>query len=162
MILGLAPGLKGANRTGIPFTGDASGDLLNQVLDDLNLQDQVRITNAVKCLPIKNLPSGREVRMCSKHLKPELAIHRENSASVIVALGGQAHRALISALGYRQVDYPFGHGAVHELAEFTLIDSYHCSRYNTQTGRLTAEMFRSVFETALEYSPKTLSRQAAS
>lgn len=115
---------------------------MHQVLAETGLTDKVRVTNAVKCLPIKNLPNGSEVRNCTRFLAPEL----EASPKAVLALGGVAHRAIISALGYRQAAYPFGHGAVHRLPNLTLIDSYHCSRYNTQTGRLTHSMFHEVVE----------------
>ena len=150
LVVGLAPGLKGANRTGIPFTGDASGELLHRVLDDLDLRATVRITNAVKCLPVKNLPSAREVRLCARHLRPELEQLALQANPVAIALGGVAHKAILACLAHRQADYPFAHAAVHNLPGFTLIDSYHCSRYNTQTRRLTPDMFRDVFASALK------------
>jgi uracil-DNA glycosylase family 4 len=152
MIVGLAPGMHGANRTGVPFTGDSSGDLLFDVLDELDLADKVRITNAVKCLPIKNLPSSKEVKNCSRFLVKELDQHVTKRAPVLLALGGVAHRAVISMLGLRQADYSFGHGAVHRLDNLIMIDSYHCSRYNTQTGRLTRSMFRSVIKKAAGFA----------
>lgn len=141
VIVGLAPGLHGANRTGVPFTGDASGDLLFKVLKRHHLEDKVRITNVVKCLPVKNLPSAREVVNCSKFLSHEV-VHAAHQ--VFLVLGGVAHRAVIRALGLKQKDFPFGHGLVHNCADVILIDSYHCSRYNTQTGRLTEAMFTDV------------------
>lgn len=144
LIVGLAPGLHGANRTGIAFTGDASGDLLFRVLGRVGINDQVEITNAVKCLPPANLPNAREVNNCQRFLKPELEGRR-----CILALGGIAHKAVVRALSENQRDFPFGHGATHELTSgTTLVDSYHCSRYNTQTGRLTESMFHSVVELA--------------
>ncbi|XOV88550.1 MAG: uracil-DNA glycosylase family protein [Pseudomonadota bacterium] len=143
LIVGLAPGKHGANRTGLPFTGDASGDLLFAVLEELGLQQQVRITNAVKCLPIANLPSTSEIVNCQRHLKPELT-----PGLILLCLGGVAHRATIRALGARQSENPFEHGRIHSLATVTLVDSYHCSRYNTQTRRLTQNMFRDVVELA--------------
>ena len=143
LVVGLAPGLHGANKTGIPFTGDASGDLLNDVLRATGLIDRVRITNAVKCLPIKNLPSGREVSNCRPYLEQELP-----TVLVAIALGGVAHRAVIRALDLRQVDHAFAHGAVHTLGDLTLYDTYHCSRYNTQTGRLTRQMLLDVVQAA--------------
>ena len=145
LIVGLAPGMHGANRTGMPFTGDASGELLFRVLDETDLTDRVRITNAVKCLPVRNLPSATEIRNCSRFLVDEL---RDHAPTVVLALGGVAHRAIIAALGLRQADYPFGHGHTHTLPEFVLVDSYHCSRYNTQTGRLTHAMFLEVIRQA--------------
>ena len=148
LIVGLAPGLHGANRTGVPFVGDASGNLLHATLAELELMGQVIITNAVKCLPVKNLPSSREVKNCSKYLVHELNHHVQNKHHVVFALGGVAHRAIIAALGSRQADYPFSHGAVHRLVGISLVNSYHCSRYNTQTGRLTPAMFKWAMEKA--------------
>ncbi len=148
LIVGLAPGMHGANRSGVPFVGDASGDLLNDVLNELNLVGRVRITNAVKCLPIKNLPSSREVSNCGRFLTEELSGQHDSDPPVLLVLGGVAHRAVIATLAQRQADYPFAHGAVHQVGHVTLIDSYHCSRYNTQTGRLTRAMFLDVVATA--------------
>lgn len=142
--------MHGANKSGIPFTGDASGDFLFNVLDRLNAVDKVRITNAIKCLPVKNLPSALEIKNCSRFLKRELSDHKDAGSSVVVALGGVAHRAIVRALGGRQTEFPFLHSAVYELDELMLIDSYHCSRYNTQTGRLTESMFVDVVNTALK------------
>jgi uracil-DNA glycosylase len=142
MILGLAPGKHGANRTGVPFTGDASGELLFSTLRQLNLQDSVVITNAVKCLPINNKPASTEINNCQRYLTPEVQDHLRKSCSTFLALGRVAHNALLKALGVRQVDHPFVHGGDHELPDAVrIVDSYHCSRYNTQTGRLTAAMF---------------------
>jgi uracil-DNA glycosylase family 4 len=160
LVVGLAPGMHGANRSGRPFTGDHAGILLYQMLhkfgfsssaesesteDGLVLTD-CRITNAVKCLPPDNKPVGGEVNMCNTFLANELSILPENS--VVMALGGIAHRAIIKALGMRQADFKFGHAAIHDLEQFRLLDSYHCSRYNTNTRRLTPEMFESVFAQA--------------
>lgn len=158
LIVGLAPGMHGANRTGRPFTGDFAGVLLYQTLhkygfasaptsisaeDGLELID-CRITNAVKCLPPQNKPEPAEIKLCNGYLADEIASLREGA--VIMALGLIAHQAVLRALGLKIKDYVFGHGAVHELpGGGTLYDSYHCSRYNTQTKRLTAEMFESVF-----------------
>lgn len=141
LIVGLAPGLHGANKTGIPFVGDASGNLLHDVLEALALTERVRITNAVKCLPVKNLPSAREVNNCSRFLMDELEQHRQLTNATLLVLGGVAHKAVVRALGGRQTDFVFSHGAVHEIDGLHLVDSYHCSRYNTQTGRLTRQMF---------------------
>ena len=141
LVVGLAPGMHGANKTGKPFVGDASGQLLNQALDQLGLQRRVRITNAVKCLPIKNLPSAKEVRNCSFFLAAELEAHLTKPNPVVFALGGLAHKAVIATLGLRQADCTFGHGHVHQHGHLWIVDSYHCSRYNTQTGRLTLPMF---------------------
>ncbi len=158
LIVGLAPGLHGANRTGRPFTGDHAGILLYETLyrfglasqpeavargDGLKLID-CRITNAVKCLPPENKPKPDEVRRCNAYLRAEIAGLPQGAA--ILALGGIAHQAVLMALGFRASAYRFGHGARHELPQgYTLYDSYHCSRYNTQTKRLTPEMFRAVF-----------------
>ena len=160
LIVGLAPGMHGANRTGRPFTGDYAGILLYETLhrygfssaavsqsaeDGLELID-CRITNAVKCLPPGNKPVGAEINTCNAFLANELKSLVDGS--VVLALGGIAHRAVIKALGLRQADYKFGHAATHELDRIRMIDSYHCSRYNTNTGRLTAEMFDDVFAAA--------------
>ena len=162
LIVGLAPGMHGANRTGRPFTGDHAGILLYETLhrfgfatrpeslaadDELRLQD-CRITNAVKCLPSDNKPVGAEINTCNVFLANEL--RGLPAASVVLALGGIAHRAIIKALALRQADYKFGHAALHDLGGIRLLDSYHCSRYNTNTGRLTSEMFEAVFATARE------------
>ena len=161
LIVGLAPGMHGANASGRPFTGDHAGILLYRTLheygfasaaeslsadDGLELID-CRITNAVKCLPPQNKPVGSEVRNCNKYLRQELA--GLDKGSIVVALGGIAHKAVISALELKQVAHPFAHAAEHSLPrEMLLIDSYHCSRYNTQTRRLTEPMFRQVFARA--------------
>lgn len=161
LIVGLAPGMHGANRTGRPFTGDYAGVLLYQTLykygfaslpeslaadDALRLTD-CRITNAVKCLPPDNKPLGAEVNNCLSFLTNELATL--SPASLVLALGGIAHRAVVKAMSGRQVDYKFGHAAEHVFqGAFTLLDSYHCSRYNTNTGRLTTDMFESVLARA--------------
>lgn len=163
VIVGLAPGMHGANRTGRPFTGDHAGILLYQMLhkygfsdapesksaDDGLTLDDGRITNAVKCLPPDNKPVGAEINTCNRFLAAELA--RVTDSAVVLALGGIAHRAVIKALGLRQALYKFGHAAEHRLpGRFTLLDSYHCSRYNTNTGRLTEAMFDQVFARARE------------
>ena len=163
LIVGLAPGMHGANATGRPFTGDHAGILLYQMLhkygfstraestaadDGLELKDG-RITNAVKCLPPENKPVGAEINTCNSFLANELDGIANDA--VVLALGGIAHRAIIKALGLRQADYKFGHAAEFSLPDrFTLLDSYHCSRYNTNTGRLTPEMFDAVFARARE------------
>ncbi len=163
LIVGLAPGMHGANRTGRPFTGDHAGVLLYETLHAFGFSNQAeasavddglelldcRITNAVKCLPPDNKPVGAEINTCNSYLANELRLLPKNS--VMLALGGIAHRAIVRALSLRQADYPFGHAAEHELAEgLFLLDSYHCSRYNTNTRRLTDEMFRAVFARAKE------------
>ena len=165
LIVGLAPGMHGANRTGRPFTGDHAGILLYEMLhrfgfstrpesvaadDELRLQN-ARITNAVKCLPPENKPVGAEINTCNAFLANEL--RSLPKASVVMALGGIAHRAIIKALALRQADYKFAHAAVHDLGGLQLLDSYHCSRYNTNTGRLTSEMFEAVFATARKILP---------
>ncbi len=161
LIVGLAPGLHGANRTGRPFTGDHAGIVLYETLHKFGLASHpcstsvddglklhgCRITNAVKCLPPQNRPKGEEVRNCRPFLGSELS--RLAPDSVVLALGGVAHKAVVAALGGRQADHPFAHGAEHRLGGLTLLDSYHCSRYNTQTGRLTVEMFQAVFARAV-------------
>ncbi|MBI5611742.1 MAG: uracil-DNA glycosylase [Gammaproteobacteria bacterium] len=157
LVVGLAPGLHGANATGRPFTGDHAGILLYETLyrfgfasrpqsvsarDGLTLRD-CRITNAVKCLPPANKPTGAEVKTCNRYLATELAGLPANA--VVLALGTVAHQAVLRALALRLADYRFRHGARHRLPNgLTLVDSYHCSRYNTQTRRLTAAMFAAV------------------
>lgn len=158
LIVGLAPGMHGANRTGRPFTGDHAGILLYETLykfgfssqpasemgDDLVLKG-CRITNAVKCLPPQNKPETSEIRRCNDYLASEISGLDEGSS--ILALGTIAHNAVLSAMNLKVRDHPFGHGRIHVLpGGGTLHDSYHCSRYNTQTKRLTKEMFEAVFE----------------
>lgn len=166
LIVGLAPGMHGANRTGRPFTGDHAGILLYETLhrhgyasraeavsrdDGLTLR-HCRITNAVKCLPPENKPLPDEVRRCNIHLKGELAELPPRAA--ILALGTIAHQAVLMAFELRRRDYAFAHGARHALPSgHALFDSYHCSRYNTQTRRLTADMFNEVFIEILRTSP---------
>jgi len=161
LIVGLAPGLHGANATGRPFTGDHAGILLYATLhahgfasapcstsadDDLRLID-CRITNAVKCVPPANKPEGAEIRRCNQYLARELASLPRGA--VLVALGAIAHDAILRAFGLRPASLAFGHGNEHALAEGRiLLDSYHCSRYNTQTRRLTPAMFDAVFSRA--------------
>ena len=157
LVVGLAPGMHGANRTGRPFTGDHAGLLLYQALhaagfsdraesvasdDGLQLRD-CRITNAVRCLPPANKPLPAEMHACNGFLAHDLAAVPPGGA--ILALGRVAHEAVLRALGLRPVAYVFAHGAEHDLgADRRLFDSYHCSRYNTQTRRLTTEMFATV------------------
>ena len=159
LIVGLAPGMHGANRTGRPFTGDYAGVLLYETLhrfgfatrpvseharDGLELIG-CRITNAVKCLPPQNKPEPSEITQCNNYLRNEINVLDENVA--VLALGQIAHKAVVSALGLKQKDFVFGHAVVHGLPRgLTLFDSYHCSRYNTQTKRLTPAMFHGVFE----------------
>lgn len=157
LIVGLAPGLRGANRTGRPFTGDYAGDLLYGTLlefgfargqyaarpdDGLELVD-CRIANAVKCVPPENKPTPAEIASCRPFLAATMAEMPQLSA--IVALGRIAHDSTVAALGEKRSRVPFGHGSTHQAASVMLFGSYHCSRYNTNTGRLTAEMFRAVF-----------------
>lgn len=159
LIVGLAPGLRGANRTGRPFTGDYAGDLLYPTLldfgwavgeygarpdDGLILRD-CRITNAVRCVPPENKPTGSEIRNCRPFLAAEMAAMPR--LSVVLCLGAIAHNAVIATLGARQNGHKFAHGARHRPREDgpVVVDSYHCSRYNLNTGRLTAEMFADVF-----------------
>jgi uracil-DNA glycosylase family 4 len=145
LIIGLAPGMHGANRTGVPFTGDASGELMFKVLNELEIADKLRITNAVKCLPIQNSPNANEVNNCQQFLKKELDNHKQLPKATLFILGGVAHRAVLKALGLKLKDYPFSHGQVNLLPDnLTMISSYHCSRYNTQTGRITEPMFMKV------------------
>jgi uracil-DNA glycosylase len=157
VIVGLAPGLQGANRTGRPFTGDYAGDLLYATLieygfakgtyqarldDGMTLVD-CRIANAVRCVPPQNKPLPAEIASCRPFLLG--AIESMPRLRAIVALGRIAHETTAKAFGLRAVSVPFAHGAVHEAGRFRLYDSYHCSRYNTNTGVLTPDMFRSVF-----------------
>ena len=157
LIVGLAPGLQGANRTGRPFTGDFAGDLLYATLiehgfakgiyearpdDGLALVD-CRIANAVRCVPPQNKPLPAEISNCRPFLVATLATMPRLRA--IVALGRIAHESIVKALALRAAAAPFSHGAIHQAGEIRLYDSYHCSRYNTNTGVLTPEMFRTVF-----------------
>ena len=158
LIVGLAPGLHGANATGRSFTGDHAGILLYETLyrygfsnkpvatgqkDGLKLTG-CRITNAVKCVPPANKPLGDEIATCNHYLKAELKGLR--SVRIILALGRIAHNAVLKACTLKQTAFPFVHGKVHKLGNgCRLVDSYHCSRYNTQTGRLTVEMFHAIF-----------------
>ena len=151
-ILGLAPGLHGANKTGQPFTGDASGTLLFRVLDHLGIRDQVRITNAVKCAPPQNKPLVSERKNCQKFLREEVAaITGSGEPGVILCLGKIAHDELLRCLELKISDYPFAHEASYQLKQgLWLVDSFHCSRYNIQTNRLTEPMFRSAVQYAAQ------------
>jgi len=158
LIVGLAPGLRGANRTGRPFTGDYAGELLYRTLidfrfatgryearadDGLTLVDAM-IANAVRCVPPQNKPTPEEIRTCRQFLAPTIATMPK--LRVILALGRIAHETTLAALEARRAAFPFAHGAMHPVRpDLTLADSYHCSRYNTNTGVLTEDMFRSVF-----------------
>jgi uracil-DNA glycosylase len=157
LIVGLAPGLHGANRTGRPFTGDFAGILLYETLHELGLASRpqslaandaltlvdARITNAVKCVPPANKPVPQEIRCCNSYLRNEL--EALPSVRVILALGRIAHEAVVIACGLRRSAFVFAHAREHALdGTRRLLDSYHCSRYNTQTHRLTATMFKTV------------------
>ncbi|MEQ9813900.1 MAG: uracil-DNA glycosylase [Azospirillaceae bacterium] len=164
LIVGLAPGLKGANQTGRPFTGDYAGDLLYATLlkfglalgaygrhagDGMRLAG-CRITNAVRCVPPANKPTGAEIRTCRQYLEREIAALGRLEA--IVALGSVSHGAVIAARGLRQASFKFAHGAAHDIGDgLRLFDSYHCSRYNTNTGRLTEAMFEGVFARVVDH-----------
>jgi uracil-DNA glycosylase family 4 len=156
LIAGLAPGLQGANRTGRPFTGDWAGDLLYATLlkhglakgtyeeradDSLELVN-CRIANAVRCVPPQNKPEPSEIKTCRQFLKSELEILP--NVRVILALGKIAHDSVCDTLGARKALHPFKHGVAYDIGAFKLISSYHCSRYNTNTGVLTAKMFEDV------------------
>jgi uracil-DNA glycosylase family 4 len=157
LIVGLAPGLRGANRTGRPFTGDYAGDLLYATMlkfgfaaghyradpaDGLRLVDAA-IVNAVRCVPPENKPTPLETRTCRMFLEAELAA-RQRVATILV-LGRIAHDSVLRALGRKLSAHPFAHGAVHQVGALRVYDSYHCSRYNTNTGVLTTGMFEAVF-----------------
>jgi uracil-DNA glycosylase family 4 len=163
LVVGLAPGLQGANRTGRPFTGDYAGDLLYATLagfgfatgeyaarpdDGLRLVD-VRITNAVRCVPPENKPAGEEIRQCRHFLRGTIA--EMPNLAALVLLGRIAHDSTVAALGSPLSAMPFGHGAQHAVDGLMLFDSYHCSRYNTNTGVLTEDMFRKVFAAVRRY-----------
>lgn len=162
LVVGLAPGLRGANRTGRPFTGDYAGDLLYETLldygfaegryeadpaDGLTLTDAA-ITNAVRCVPPENKPTPAEIGTCRGFFEATLARYRALGA--VLALGRIAHEQILRTLGLPIARAPFAHGARHEVSvagrTVALFDSYHCSRYNTNTGRLTRAMFRAVFD----------------
>lgn len=161
LVVGLAPGLRGANRTGRPFTGDFAGDLLYRTLidfgfatgtyaarpdDGLVLVDTA-ITNAVRCVPPENKPTTVEIRTCRRFLAATIAAMPR--LAVIVTLGRIAHDSVATALGLKRSAVPFGHAAAHEVDGLpAILSSYHCSRYNTNTGVLTEEMFRAVFADA--------------
>jgi uracil-DNA glycosylase len=162
LIVGLAPGVRGANRTGRPFTGDFAGVLLYQTLlrfglaqgefaadpaDGMILLD-CRVTNAVRCVPPGNLPTPAEIGTCNRFLTDEIAAMPRLRG--VLALGGTAHNAVLRAHGLRPARVPFRHGQLHDLPETRLLaDSYHVSRLNTNTGRLTEAMFHAVVETLL-------------
>ena len=158
LIVGLAPGVQGANRTGRPFTGDYAGDLLYETLskfgfangkfdaridDGLKLTD-CRITNAVRCVPPENKPLPAEINTCRDFLKETIAEMKNLRA--IVALGAVAHTSVLSAFAAKKSAHPFKHGGHYKLGDIVFFSSYHCSRYNTNTGVLTPDMFRAVFK----------------
>lgn len=163
LIVGLAPGLHGANASGRPFTGDASGDLLFKTLFRFKFADRpeskvgdavalidCRVTNAVKCLPPDNKPRQDEITQCNPYLLEE--INALQGSGIILALGVLAHRAVLKALKLQQSKFAFSHCAEHQLpGNLRLIDSYHCSRYNINTRRLTEAMFDRVFEIIRQY-----------
>jgi len=163
LIVGLAPGLRGANRTGRPFTGDYAGDLLYATLkkyglaqgdfmarpdDGLELK-QTAIVNAVRCVPPQNKPQGKEINNCRRYLGA--FIENLPHLQVIVTLGLVAHQSTLRALKHRVAAYEFGHGCEYQLGKLRLFSSYHCSRYNTNTGRLTEAMFEDVFARVRSY-----------
>ena len=157
LVVGLAPGLKGANFTGRPFTGDYAGDLLYPTLvkfgfakgvfaghpdDGMELLD-ARITNAVRCVPPENKPTGEEINTCRPFLVDEIAAMK--NLKVILCLGLISHNSVLKTLGEKLSAHKFSHAAQHDIGNIIVMDSYHCSRYNTNTGRLTTEMFEDVF-----------------
>ncbi|WP_420336569.1 uracil-DNA glycosylase [Roseibium sp.] len=167
LVIGLAPGMKGANCTGRPFTGDFAGDLLYKTMleygfaegtylarpdDGLVLKDAM-ITNAVRCLPPQNKPTGPEIKACRPYLLATLSANP--SIRAVLALGRIAHETFLTALDLRRAAFRFAHCAAHELPghDMALFDSYHCSRYNTNTGRLTEDMFRAVFDRIRQHIP---------
>ncbi|GHC69032.1 uracil-DNA glycosylase [Limoniibacter endophyticus] len=163
LIVGLAPGVRGANRTGRPFTGDYAGDLLYSTLiefgfakgvfkarpdDGLTLVDAA-LTNAVRCVPPENKPVGAEINQCRTFLKPTIA--RFENLRAIVTLGTISHQSVVRALEGKVAAHPFSHGGQSDIGNIRIFSSYHCSRYNTNTGRLTTEMFVDVFRAVRAY-----------
>ena len=164
LVVGLAPGLRGANCTGRPFTGDAAGDLLYDALDTFGFSEgryqaraddglrliECRITNAVRCVPPQNKPVGAEIRECRNFLSDEIAAI--TGLCAILALGRIAHEAVVAIYRAKRADFPFTHGTMHQFADgMALFDSYHCSRYNINTRRLTPAMFAAVFSDIRAY-----------
>jgi len=164
LIVGLAPGVTGANRTGRPFTGDYAGDLLYATIDEFGFSTgkfaarpddglelvNAMITNAVRCVPPQNKPTPLEARTCQPFLMNRIKVLPNLKA--MLALGKIAHDSVLNTFGLRKALYPFKHQAAHDIApDLKLFDSYHCSRYNTNTGRLTPEMFRAVFSDMRDY-----------
>ncbi|MEM8935603.1 MAG: uracil-DNA glycosylase [Pseudomonadota bacterium] len=176
LIVGLAPGLHGANQTGRPFTGDYAGDLLYETLAKFNFSNNkyaahaddglaltdTAITNAVRCVPPKNKPETAEIRQCAQFLDAQIAATPNLKA--VLCLGKIAHDATVSAFGEKRSARPFSHGGVHKLDHkgIWLFDSYHCSRYNTNTRRLTPEMFEGVFDAIRTYLNQTQKSPARS
>jgi len=176
LVVGLAPGMHGANASGRPFTGDHAGILLYRTLhaygfasrpdgarpDDGLALDGCRVNNAVKCLPPDNKPSPAEIAGCNGFLAADLATLPRHAA--VLALGRIAHDAVLRALGRRLAEHPFGHGATHRPSRehdgLVLFDSYHCSRYNTNTGRLTPAMFEAVFDAIVAHLGPNATRSA--
>ena len=166
LVVGLAPGLRGANRTGRPFTGDYAGELLYSTLkafglaegqfdarpDDGLVLHGAAITNAVRCVPPENKPVGGEINTCRQFLVP--TVSRFANLTTIVTLGKIAHDSTVRALGARLAAHPFGHGAETRIGGYGVFSTYHCSRYNTNTGRLTEAMFRDVFRAASAHAAK--------
>ncbi|HEX4878730.1 MAG TPA: uracil-DNA glycosylase [Limnobacter sp.] len=162
LIVGLAPGLHGANRSGRPFTGDYCGELLYSSLNKFGFANKAqsvavgdglqllnaRVSNAVKCVPPENKPTPAEIKTCNGYIARELRVHPPR---VVLALGVVAHQAVLKATSHKQSAYKFAHGAQHDLGALRLFDSYHVSRYNTQTGRLTTAMFESVLQGVADY-----------
>jgi uracil-DNA glycosylase family 4 len=172
LIVGLAPGLQGANRTGRPFTGDYAGDLLYQTLidfgfasgqylarpDDTLTMTDARITNGVRCVPPENKPTTQEIAACRPFLKATIAEMPQLRA--VVALGKIAHDTVLRALDTKLSAAPFSHGNVARIGPLALFDSYHCSRYNTNTGVLTPDMFRAVFRSVRQLLDSSQRRSA--
>jgi len=163
LIVGLAPGLRGANRTGRPFTGDYAGDMLYRTLRDFGFAEGnyearpddglaligTAITNAVRCVPPQNKPAAAEINTCRRYLVGTIASFPDLKA--IVTLGQIAHQSVVRALGLRVAAYPFRHGEHYQAGSLAIFPSYHCSRYNTNTGVLTEEMFVNVFRNVAEF-----------
>lgn len=163
LVVGLAPGLRGANRTGRPFTGDYAGDLLYATLntfgfatgtyearpDDGLTLIETRIINAVRCVPPENKPNTAEIRSCRDFLRP--AVRDAPGLKAVVTLGKIAHDSTVAALGARPAHHPFGHGARSRIGHLEVFSSYHCSRYNTNTRVLTPDMFHAVFRAVRDY-----------
>lgn len=166
LVVGLAPGLRGANRTGRPFTGDYAGELLFSTLkkygfakgtfearpDDSLKLINTTIVNAVRCVPPENKPTGSEINTCRRFFSPLL--QHLPSLKTVITLGSIAHQSTVRALGAKVARHPFGHGRVTDIGHLRIFSSYHCSRYNTNTGRLTELMFHEIFAAARDYLNK--------